>query len=78
MLITPLHNFGAIGVEDGGSVNSRLQHLEGDEMLGFDVVAHCKWCPSIVNCSRPMVVDDGDHPVAASVCLEDDLLGDGS
>ena len=78
MLITLLDNFGAIGVEDGDSVNSRLQHLEGDEVPGLDVVAHCKWFPSIVNHSRPMMVDDGGHPVAASVRLENDLFRDGS
>ena len=74
MFITLLHNLGAIDAEDGYCVNSWLQQLEGQEMLDFDVVAHGKCFPSVINRCTPIMVDDGHPPVAASVHLEDDLF----
>ena len=78
MFITLLHNLGAIGVEDGNSVDFRTEHLEGDQLPDLEVVAHGKWCPAIVNRCSTIMVDDGHNPVAASVRLEDDLFKDGS
>ena len=74
MCITLLHNLEAICAEDDHSVHIWLQQLEGQDVPNFEVVAHCKCCPSVVNRSRPIMVDDVYPPVAASVRLKDDLF----
>ena len=74
MFITLLDNLRAISAEDDHSKHIWLQHLEGQEVADSQIVAHCKCCPSIVDRCRPIVVDDADPPVAASVGLQHDLL----
>ena len=60
MVITLLHNLGAIDVEDGNSVDFWVEHLEGDEVPKLEAVAHGKWRPSVVNRCSSVMVDDGD------------------
>ena len=74
MVITLLHNLGAICAEDDYSEHIWLQHLEGQEAADSQIVAHCKCCPSIVDRCTPIVVDDAGPLVAVSVGLQHDLL----
>ena len=74
MFITLLDNLRAICAEDYHSKHIWLQHLECQEVVDSQIVAHCKCCPSIVDRRRPIVVDDADPRVAASVGLQQDLL----
>ena len=50
------------------------QHLECQEVVDLEVVAHGKCWPTVVNGCGPIMFDDGHPPGADGVRLKDDLF----